>query len=188
MSYESIRLKRAEEFLAKHKLTEAFQAFVEVRTRELADLSQPAFYIHRTEHHGRRKRNNPMCVNITVWLRTASIESIKYLLEIDPETLPQEEIASFNNRDVRFLDEIWDQCLDEPWDEEDSYGNYEREYAYAFEIDLDELRPVLQEVNPAAYRALLMTAEEAGQMQLPQIVPADEDAPEEPKRLRATAW
>jgi hypothetical protein len=165
MTIESRKLESATEFLKLRGLEAEFDAFHQDREQTILDEAKPKFEIMRGEHSSRRG-NCEEYANITPWLRKATVEEIQRLLSIVPDNLP--DVGEEDNDDVKFLDQIWYSLPEPDFEDFDDDDDWTRSYCCYFRIDLAEFTAVIQKVNPTAYRHLLISPEELGQVPLPQ--------------------
>lgn len=161
MTLESRELASAKAYIESRGLTEPFLEFHRKREQALIDGSKPEFYISRLERVGDRRRSDTSA-NITPWLRTADVDQVQRLIDIDPDNLADE--GEEDTADDHFLDVIWAQQPDQDYenlDEDDD--DWTRCYSYGFEINLKKLKDVIKVVNPVVYRHLFISPEELGQ-------------------------
>lgn len=163
MTKESRELASAKEFIKINSLAEEFDLYHQERERLLTDQAKPEFDIRRGERIGER-RSKEKYANITPWLRMASVDDIQRLIDIAPESLPEE--GEDDTDDVAFLNTIWNSQPDDDFDEVGDDDDWTWSYYGHFEIDRAEFIAVVQEVNPIAYRHLFVNPEEIGQMPL----------------------
>lgn len=164
MTIESRELESAREFLKLEGISARFARFHQKREQALIDGAKPKFYISRHERFGQR-REGAESANITPWLRTARVDQIQRLIDIDSEKLANED--EDDTADDHFLDEIWAHQPDKDFDNlDEGDDDWSRCYAYQFKLDLDKLKAVIKESNPVVYRHLFISPEELGQTSL----------------------